>query len=131
MERMKTERRRIFCSDRSEHVGHCHGRFLSANRRSWNSGDFTNQDLPTKLDGVGVTTNGEPAFVSYISPIQINFLVPLDLDPGPVEIRTANNGLVSAPTSATLANAAPGFFFLKRRRIRTLSRPFKRIIPRR
>ena len=33
-----------------------------------------------------MTVNGEPAFVSYISPTQINFLVPVDVDPGPVEI---------------------------------------------
>jgi uncharacterized protein (TIGR03437 family) len=88
------------------------GGSLSANTRSRNSGDSTNQDLPTKLDGVGVTINGEPAFVSYISPTQINFLIPSDLDPGPVEIRTANNGLISAPVSATLVNAAPAFFFV-------------------
>jgi uncharacterized protein (TIGR03437 family) len=88
------------------------GGSLSATTRSWNSGDFTNRELPTKLDGVSVTINREPAFVSYISPTQINFLVPADLDPGPVEIRTANNGLISAPVSATLVNAAPAFFFV-------------------
>jgi uncharacterized protein (TIGR03437 family) len=84
----------------------------SLTTRNWNSGDFTNQDLPTKLDGVSVTINGEPAFVSYISPKQINFLVPADLAPGPVEIRAANNGLISAPLSATLVNSAPAFFFV-------------------
>jgi uncharacterized protein (TIGR03118 family) len=88
------------------------GGSLSATTRSWNSTDFTNQELPTKLDGVSVTINGERAFVSYISPTQINFLVPADLPPGPVEILTGNNGLISAPISATLANAAPAFFFV-------------------
>jgi uncharacterized protein (TIGR03118 family) len=68
----------------------------------------TTRSLPAKLDGVGVTVNGEPAFVSYISPTQINFLVPADLAPGPVEIRTANNGLMSGPIAATLANACKG-----------------------
>jgi uncharacterized protein (TIGR03118 family) len=82
----------------------------SATTRSWTGSDFTNQELPIDLDGVSVTINSEPAFVSYISPTQINFLVPADLAPGPVEIRTANNGLISAPISATLANAAPAFF---------------------
>ena len=88
------------------------GGSLSATTRSWNSSDFINQELPTKLDGVSVTINGEPTFVSYINPTQINFLVPADLAPGPVEIRTMNNGLISAPISATLANAAPAFFFV-------------------
>jgi uncharacterized protein (TIGR03118 family) len=87
------------------------GGSLSATTRSWTIGDFTNDSLPTKLDGISVTVNGEPGFVSYISPTQINFLVPADLAPGPVEIVTASNGLKSAPIPATLANAAPAFFY--------------------
>jgi uncharacterized protein (TIGR03437 family) len=64
------------------------------------------------LDDVSVTINGEPAYVSYISPTQINFLLPLDLAPGPVQIVATNNGLNSAPISAKLSNAAPSFSFL-------------------
>ena len=88
------------------------GGSLSATTRNWSSGDFINAQLPKKLDGVSVTIDGEPAVVSYISPTQINFLVPADLAPGPVEIQTANNGLTSTPISVTLANAAPAFFFV-------------------
>lgn len=88
------------------------GGSLSATTRSWTASDFTNGQLPTALDGVSATINGEPAFVGYISPAQINFLVPADLAAGPVEIRTANNGLISVPISATLANAAPSFFYV-------------------
>ena len=87
------------------------GGSLSATTRLWTLSDFTGQGLPTKLDGVSVTINGEPGFVSYISPTQINFLAPADIAPGPVEIVTANNGLASVPVSATLANAAPAFFY--------------------
>jgi uncharacterized protein (TIGR03118 family) len=87
------------------------GGSLSATTRSWTTSDFTNQGLPTKLDGVSVKINGEPGFVSYISPTQINFLAPADIVPGPVEIVTVNSGLVSAPVSTTLANAAPAFFY--------------------
>jgi len=35
------------------------GASLSATTRSWNRHDFKNQDLPTELDGVGVTVNGK------------------------------------------------------------------------
>jgi uncharacterized protein (TIGR03437 family) len=66
--------------------------------------------LPTNLDGVAVTVNGEPAFVSYISPTQINALVPADLLPGPVQIQVSNHGMASAAIPATLVNAAPTFF---------------------
>jgi len=86
------------------------GGSLSATERSWTGSDFTSQGLPTKLDGVSVSINGEPAFISYISPTQINFLIPADIPPGPAEIRTVNNGVASAPVSATLAAAAPAFF---------------------
>jgi uncharacterized protein (TIGR03118 family) len=86
------------------------GESLSGGTRSWNSGDFSNNMLPTSLDRVGVTVNGEPAFVSYICPTQINALVPADLAPGPVQIQVSNHGLASAVISATLANAAPTFF---------------------
>jgi uncharacterized protein (TIGR03437 family) len=87
------------------------GGSLSATTRPWAITDFKGQDLPTKLDGVSVTVNGELGFVSYVSPTQINFLAPGDIAPGPVEIVTTNNGLASAPVSATFANAAPAFLF--------------------
>jgi uncharacterized protein (TIGR03118 family) len=86
------------------------GGSLSATTRSWNGNDFTNQDLPTELDGVGVTVNGRPVAINYISPTQVNFLMPPDLAAGPVEIRTTNGGLTSTAISATLSNAAPAFF---------------------
>ena len=38
--------------------------------------DFPNNHLPTQLDGVSVTLDGKPVFVSYISPTQINLLTP-------------------------------------------------------
>ena len=87
------------------------GGSLSASTRVWAISDFTGQNLPTKLDGVSVTVNGEQGFVSYVSPTQINFLAPTDIATGPVEIVMTNNGLASAPTSATLASAAPVFFY--------------------
>jgi uncharacterized protein (TIGR03118 family) len=87
------------------------GGSLSATTRSWAISDFMGQDLPTKLDGVSVTVNGEPGFVSHVSPTQINFLVPTDIASGPVEIVTTNNGLAGAAVSATLANTAPAFFY--------------------
>ncbi|HKE26582.1 MAG TPA: TIGR03118 family protein [Bryobacteraceae bacterium] len=86
------------------------GESLSGGTRSWNTGDFVNNMLPTSLDEVSVTINGESAFVSYISPWQINALIPADLAPGPVQIQVSNHGLASDVISATLANAAPAFF---------------------
>lgn len=88
------------------------GGSLSATTRSWRISDLNAQKLPIELDGVSVTVNGEPAYVAYISPTQINFMMPTDLAPGPVELTVTNNGLNSMPVPATLANAAPSFFSL-------------------
>ena len=86
---------------------------LSATTRIWSSGDFVNNALPTQLDDVGVTVNGTPAYVDSISPTAVTFLVPVNITPGPVEIRTTNRGLTSAAVSVNLSAIAPAFFFLQ------------------
>ena len=66
--------------------------------------------LPTTTGGVGVTVNGEAAPVSFVSNMQINFLVPADVTPGPVQIVTTNNGLTSASVTTNAQLTAPSFF---------------------
>ncbi len=85
---------------------------LSATTRSWQTKDFTGNKLPTQLDNVGVMVNGEAAYVSYISPAQINFLVPGDIVSGPARIQTTNNGLTSATLSSTMQATAPSLFII-------------------
>ena len=86
------------------------GGALSETTRPWATADFSGTALPTKLDNVSVTLNGEAAYVAYISPSQINFLAPADLAPGPVEVQVTNNGLTSAMVSATAQSSAPALF---------------------
>jgi len=86
------------------------GNGLSAITRSWTTADFTNNNLPTTLSGVGVTVNGTPAFVSFISPTQINFLVPSNISAGSATVQVTNNGLTSATQTVTLQPIAPAFF---------------------
>ena len=88
------------------------GGALAATTRNWRSSDFVANKLPTTLDGVSVTANGEPAYVSYISPTQINILLPADLQPGAVKIQTFNNGEVSQTATVTLQATGPSFFVL-------------------
>jgi uncharacterized protein (TIGR03118 family) len=83
---------------------------LSATTRTWADKDFVNGQLPTQLDGAGVTVNDKPAYISYVSPTQINFLIPSDAAPAAAQIKTTNNGLSSAAASITLQSAAPSFF---------------------
>jgi uncharacterized protein (TIGR03118 family) len=85
---------------------------MSATTRAWLATDFVSGKLPTQLNGAGVTVNGEAAAVSYVSPAQINFLVPTDIQSGAAQIIVTNNGLSSTAVSATMASTAPAFFTL-------------------
>jgi uncharacterized protein (TIGR03118 family) len=85
---------------------------MSATTRGWLTTDFIGNVLPTQLNGVSVTVNGEPAAVSYVSPTQINFLVPPDVQSGAAQIIVTNNGLASSAVSATMTSTAPALFTL-------------------
>jgi uncharacterized protein (TIGR03118 family) len=85
---------------------------LSATTRSWLASDFVGNTLPTQLNGLSVSINGNPAAVSYVSPTQINFLTPPNLTSGTAQIQVTNNGLTSATVSAPIASTAPAFFTL-------------------
>jgi uncharacterized protein (TIGR03437 family) len=70
------------------------GSVLSAasDTRIWQGSDFVNGEMPSGLDGVSVTMNGEKTYVYYISPVQLNILTPPDLAPGPVLVQATANG---------------------------------------
>ena len=78
--------------------------------RTWRSDEIVYGRLPTSLDGVSVTINGETAFVYYISPGQINVQAPNDTSSGTVSVVVTNNGSSSAPATAQLQGFAPAFF---------------------
>jgi uncharacterized protein (TIGR03118 family) len=83
---------------------------LSATTHKWGGSDFVNNALPTSLQGVSVSINGEPAYIDFISPLQIDILVPPDVPAGPVQIQVTSNGLPSAMIPATMSSVAPAFF---------------------
>jgi len=76
----------------------------------WQVSDFVNNQLPTNLQGVKVTLNGENAFVYYISGSQINILTPPDLKAGPVTVQVINNGAASATFTAQAQTVSESFF---------------------
>ena len=85
---------------------------LSSTTRSWTATDFSGSKLPTVIDGVSVTVNGEAAYVSYVNPMQLNFLSPSDMATGPAQIKVTNNGEISAAVTTNALSAAPAFFWL-------------------
>lgn len=86
------------------------GSNLAPDTRMWRSQDFVSNQLPTSLDGVSVQINGKPAFVSYISPRQLNVLAPDDTAEGPVSVQVSTGGGKSAVVTAMKQEFAPGLF---------------------
>jgi len=76
----------------------------------WQTSDFVNNQLPTTLQGVTVTLNGEKASVYYISPSQINILTPPDLKTGSVTVQVTNAGTASASFTVQAQTYSESFF---------------------
>ncbi len=86
------------------------GTNLATTTRTWTGSELSGGNLPTSLDGVGVTVNGNAAYVEYISPTQINAIAPADTATGPVQVVVTANGQTSDAVSATLGQFSPAFF---------------------
>jgi len=85
-----------------------YGANLAASTREWGTSDFTGGVAPASLDGVGVSVNGKPAYVSYVSPGQVNAQVPSPIEPGPAQIIVTNGKQASDPYTVTVNALNPG-----------------------
>jgi uncharacterized protein (TIGR03118 family) len=83
---------------------------LSGTTRIWDSDDFVNSALPTDIDNVSVTVNGTYAYVEYVSPGQLNVLLPVGLASGQATFETYNFGLSSGAVTVQVQDVAPAFF---------------------
>jgi uncharacterized protein (TIGR03437 family) len=85
-----------------------YGSNLGVTSRSWNAGDFINGAYPTSLDGVSVilTAFGAPrlAYIGYVSPTQLNVLLPSDTNSTNVQVQVRNPAGI-APTQALTVQA--------------------------
>lgn len=84
------------------------GADLAQTTRSWTESDFDGANAPTSLDGVGVTIDGRPAFIAYVSPTQINAQAPAGTASGSVPVVVTTSQCSSAPVATPHAAAAPG-----------------------
>ena len=84
---------------------------LASTTRIWNESDFVGDRLPTNLDGVSVTAGGLPCYVWYVSPTQVNFLLPSNLPVNTlVQIKVTNPFGQSTFFWAYVDGFSPGFF---------------------
>ena len=82
-----------------------YGTNLASSTVTWN-GDF-----PISLGGTSVTINGKAAYLSLVSPGQVNLQAPSDTAIGPVPVVVTTTG-GSATATVTMAQFAPSFFLL-------------------
>jgi uncharacterized protein (TIGR03437 family) len=76
------------------------------------AGDVAGGKLPTVLGttGVRVLINNIPANIYYVSPTQVNLLIPTSLIAGPAMLQLVVDALAGPAIPIMLLNAAPGFF---------------------
>jgi uncharacterized protein (TIGR03437 family) len=98
-----------------------YGEQMSSTTRMWGADDFVNGALPTSLDGVGVTFNGVPGYIYYISSGQVNALIPLGLAAGQARqgdadgcwnlaVQVKNSASASNPVVVSACAVAPSLF---------------------
>ncbi len=86
-----------------------YGSNLAGSTRTWGTADFNGSNGPTTLDFVSVTIGGQPAYVSYISPGQINVQVPLNVTAGTQQLVVKTEWATSAAYNVTVGNS-PGIY---------------------
>lgn len=87
-----------------------YGTNLSWTTHAITTADLDGGTLPVSLDGVSVYVNGILGSLLYVSPGQINFLIPYDLVAPTATIYVARQGVAGPPATIPLALTAPAFF---------------------
>jgi uncharacterized protein (TIGR03437 family) len=91
-----------------------YGSNLGVTTRAWGDTDLTNGGLPYSLDGVSVmlTAFGAPrlAYVGYVSPTQVNFLIPSDMSSTTAQVQVRNPAGISKQVPLTVQANAPQLF---------------------
>jgi len=89
-----------------------YGSKLAADTRLWTASDFTGVNAPTTLDRTTVLIGGQPAYIDYVSPGQVNAQVPTaNLAPGPQTVTVENaDGTSSSTFKVTVNPTEPGLY---------------------
>ena len=84
------------------------GGLLASTTDTW-ANAIVNGNLPSTLDNVTVKVGGQPAYIYYISPGQINAVAP-NIGAGPTTVTVTNSAGTTAAFNATAQIFAPAFF---------------------
>jgi uncharacterized protein (TIGR03437 family) len=86
------------------------GTNLSWNTVALQESDLTNGQMPTALGGVQVFVADYAARLYYVSPTQVNLLIPSYLRPGPMNLWLARDGAAGPVVQITVITGAPALF---------------------
>ncbi len=76
--------------------------------------DLASGKMPVELSrtGVRVLADGLHCYIYYVSPPQVNLLIPSNLTPTNVKLQLVRDGTAGPPIKLMLRDAAPGLFLL-------------------
>ncbi len=86
------------------------GTHLSWSTQAIGLTDIVNNEMPDKLGSVQLFVAGYLTHLYYVSPLQVNFLVPSFLRPGVVDVWIVRDGMAGPIVQVTLQGAAPALF---------------------
>jgi uncharacterized protein (TIGR03437 family) len=84
-----------------------YGQNLATATAGW-TGEFQGNNAPTSVGGTTVTVGGEPLFIDYVSPGQVNGQVPSDVAAGQQQVIVTTAAGSSAPFTITVNPTEPG-----------------------
>jgi uncharacterized protein (TIGR03437 family) len=87
-----------------------YGTYLSDMIGKVSLGEVGSGQLPTDLAGVRITVAGVIASLLFVSPTQINFVIPANLLPGTVEVSLERDAVAAPKVRINLLDAAPALF---------------------
>ena len=85
-----------------------YGTSFAGGSRSWTGADFSGVNAPTKLDSTVVMIAGQPAFIDFISPGQINAQVRSNAPLGSQQLIVSSSAGISAAYPITVNLVEPG-----------------------
>jgi uncharacterized protein (TIGR03437 family) len=77
-------------------------------QQTWAGTDFNGANAPSALGGTTVTVAGQPAYIDYVSPHQVNVQVPSGIPTGRQNVVVTTAGGASVGTSITVNAVEPG-----------------------
>lgn len=89
-----------------------YGQNLSSATQGISATDIRASTLPTSLSGIGVRVliNHQPGNIFFVSPNQVNVLIPIIVTPGPTLVQLVNDGRDGPEVTIKLDAAAPALF---------------------